>query len=157
MEKEALRALYSEYRRRFFADPSGGYFLPPVDEVTIEWTTRATASVGLCYPARKIIRLSWHYHARYPEEVGATLLHEMIHLIVPGHGKAFYQWMEHIRRLGGTVHRYAKGRPVPAKWVYTCLACGDAFRYARRLPRNGAGHRCRRCGPERGLLREERL
>lgn len=156
MEKEALQALYSEYRRRFFADATGGYALPPVEEVTIEWTRRATASAGLCYPAGKIIRLSWQYHARFPEEIGATLLHEMIHLIVPGHGPAFYRWMERVRRLGGEVHRYAKARPMPkrARWVYTCTTCGQTVRYARRLPRAGRDHRCRRCGPERGRLKE---
>ncbi len=159
METEAaLRALYEEYRRRYFALDEGGYAVPPASEVKIEWTKRATASAGLCYPSKKLIRLSWQYHARFPDEIGPTLLHEMIHLVAPGHGKEFRRWMERIHRLGGEVRRYARERPVPKKmaWVYTCLCCLRSFPYARRLPHKGRWHRCRYCGPERGLLVEGR-
>lgn len=158
-ETALLRALYEEYRRRYFAQAGGGYAVPPVEEVTIEWTRRASASAGLCYPGKKLIRLSWQYHSRFPEEIGPTLLHEMIHLIVPGHGKEFHRWLERVRRLGGEVHRYARERPLPKKvrWVYTCRCCRREVAYARRLPRKGRGYFCRRCGPVLGVLQERRV
>ncbi|NMA71181.1 MAG: SprT family zinc-dependent metalloprotease, partial [Firmicutes bacterium] len=89
---EELQALYETYRQAYFDGR-----LPPVSDVTLEWSNRLTASAGLCKPQERIIRLSTHYHRKYPGEVGMTLLHEMIHLLVPGHGPAFRRWMEEIR------------------------------------------------------------
>lgn len=143
----------------FFTTPRGECVLPPPEAVRVEWSHRVTASAGLCYPAKKLIRLSTHYHARYPDDVEATLLHEMIHLIVPGHGPEFYRWMEAIRARGGRVYRYSKERALPrsqAKWIYTCKSCGRSYGYARRLAHGGVGHYCRRCGPRAGQLTERR-
>lgn len=157
--EEALKTMYARCRDQYFCMPDGSNPLPEPSEVTVEWTTRATASAGLCYPKRRLIRLSVHYHVRHPQDVEATLLHEMIHLIVPGHGPGFHAWMRHIQAAGGRVFRYAKERAKPAplpRWVYTCVTCGGQFRYRRRLNQGGKRHRCRRCGPEKGRLVEEK-
>lgn len=147
---ERLQALYERYRQAYFDGQ-----VPPVTEVQIEWSSRLTASAGLCKPQQRIIRLSTHYHRKHPDEVGMTLLHEMIHLLVPGHGPAFRQWMEEIGRRGGRVARYATERATPRaiRWVYTCR-CGQVYPRARRLPHGGRDHRCGRC---RGRLAERRL
>lgn len=145
------------YRR--YADFSMRYFdneTPNVADVTIEWSTRLTSAAGKCYPKLKIIRLSTHYHAKHVHEVDETLLHEMIHLLVPDHGPRFYAWMERIRARGGTVNRYSRERATPAtyRWTYTCNGCGATGRRQRRLAHGGRRHRCRGCG---GTLREASL
>ena len=145
----SLQALYEHYRKTYFDDR-----VPPASVVRIEWSARLTASAGLCKPRQRIIRLSTHYHEKHPGEVGMTLLHEMIHLLVPGHGPAFRQWMAEIRRRGGHVARYASERATPreVRWVYTCR-CGQVYPRARRLPHGGQSYRCGRC---RGRLTEQR-
>lgn len=157
--EQALRDLYAALRLKYFLGPAGEPLLPPPEAVRVEWSDRATASAGLCYPQQRIIRLSTHYHARFPQDVEATLLHEMIHLIVPGHGPEFYRWMERIRALGGRVQRYARERALPkrAVWSYTCLSCRRSYAYSRRLAYGGRRHYCTHCGPVSGRLVERRL
>lgn len=144
-----LRRLYEQYRRAYFDGQ-----LPPATEVQIEWSGRLTSSAGLCHPRRRLIRLSTHYHQSHPDEVGRTLLHEMIHLLVPGHGPAFTRWLEEIRAKGGDVARHATDRATPRviRWIYTCR-CGQTYPRARRLARGGRDHRCGRC---HGTLSEQR-
>ncbi|BAS26393.1 SprT-like domain-containing protein [Limnochorda pilosa] len=145
-----LEDLYERYRRAYFNGQ-----LPPASQVQIEWSGRLTSSAGLCHPKRRLIRLSTHYHLKHPEEVGKTLLHEMIHLLVPGHGPAFARWVDAIRRQGGDVTRHAQDRATPRviRWIYTC-ACGQVYPRARRLPRGGRDYRCAHC---RGRLSERRV
>lgn len=148
-----LHRLYQRLRQTYFEGPQGN-LLPPAEAVRLEWSNRLTASAGICYPRIRVIRLSTHYHAKHPEEIESTLLHEMIHLLVPGHGAEFHRWLERIRTQGGRVERFAKERALPpvARWRYTCRRCGRSFLRARRLPHGGRRHRHRDCG---GALREE--
>ena len=53
-----LAKLYSELRARYFTTPQGAAALPAAEHVRIEWSSRMTASAGLCYPARRLIRLA---------------------------------------------------------------------------------------------------
>lgn len=147
----ALYRRYEVFRIRYFDKRT-----PPVSTVTIEWSNRLTSAAGKCYPQRRLIRLSTHYHRNHPGDVDMTLLHEMIHLLVPNHGPRFYEWMERIRERGGTVERYSKERATPAvyRWQYVCRRCGAKALRQRRLARGGAGHRCKPCG---GRLREHSL
>lgn len=150
----SVAVLYERYKlfaRQYFDDQ-----LPPAGEVSIEWSGRMTSAAGRCYPERKVIRLSLHYHAKFPDEVDQTLMHEMIHLLVPNHGSAFYEWLRRIRERGGVVHRYSKERATPARfrWSYTCRRCGATRRTQRRLAHGGKYHRCRRCQVG---VREQRL
>lgn len=163
---DELAALYTEYRERFFRcetrpsgrkpghDEWGEYRIPSIDRVRVAWSTRLTSSAGICYPGRLIIRLSTHYHERFPTEVGPTLLHEMIHLIVPGHGTEFHRWLQRITDLGGTVHRYARERAAAPRWEYVCQVCKRRYPRQRRLPGRGRKHRCRVCRAAGGPLRE---
>lgn len=152
-----LAEWYAAYRARYFLDDAGRPLLPPADEVQIEWSSRLSTAAGLCYPRRRLIRLSREYHARFPDDVGATLLHEMIHLLVPGHGPPFYAWMERIRARGGRVSRYPQGRAKAPRYRYTCRGCGASFTRYRRMNFGGARHFCRACGPELGRLEETPL
>lgn len=149
-EGELLRR-YETFRRRYFDD-----LTPPPAAVRIEWSSRLTSSAGKCYTGKNLIRLSTHYHLKHPRDVDKTLLHEMIHLIVPNHGPQFYAWMERIRQRGGEVERYSKERATPKvhRWLYACRKCGAEARRQRRLPRGGIHHRCGRCG---GKLHESSL
>lgn len=149
-ESELYRR-YKDFSIRYFDNAT-----PAPEDVTIQWSTRLTSSAGKCYPKLNIIRLSTHYHAKFVDEVDETLLHEMIHLLVPNHGPRFYAWMEHIRARGGVVNRYSRERATPAtyRWEYTCIGCGTKARRQRRLAYGGKRHRCRRCG---GMLREAQL
>lgn len=156
LSDEGLRALYGLLRQRYFKTDDG-FAVPPSEEVTVEWSSRLTASAGICYPRRRLIRLSTHYHARHPDAVESTLLHEMIHLIVPGHGPAFYEWLEHIRRQGGQVERYSRERAVPQdppRWAYRCERCGAIIKRHRRLAHGGRAYRHKDCG---GRLTESKL
>ncbi len=162
---DELAALYAAYRERYFqrASPRSArgadgvlekYHIPPVQEVCIEWSARLTSSAGICYPRRRVIRLSTHYHERFPSEVGPTLLHEMIHLVVPGHGADFHRWLQRISDLGGTVHRYSRERAAPPRWEYVCPRCRRRYPRTRRLPGQGRKHRCRYCQSAGGPLQE---
>lgn len=155
--QEELHRLYARLRILYFTTPQGQCVLPPPELVRVEWSHRITASAGLCYPAKRLIRLSTHYHARFPEDVEATLLHEMIHLIVPGHGPAFQAWLKLINERGGRVARYAKARAKPRqnpRWLYRCVQCGARIPRYRRLAGGGRNHRHKACG---GRLAEARL
>lgn len=152
----ALYRLYEECRERYFRD-GGACLLPPAGRVRIEWSNRLTSSAGVCYPKERIIRLSTFYHRAHPEEVESTLLHEMIHLLVPGHGPRFNEWVARIRSMGGRVARYARSRATayePPRWCYRCRRCGaELFRY-RRMQGGGRNYVHRGCG---GRLQEVRL
>lgn len=151
-----LKRLYSQLRSKYFTE-DGVPLVPAADSVTIQWSTRLTSSAGVCYPQKRVIRLSTHYHRRYPQDIESTLLHEMIHLIVPGHGPKFYAWMERIRQKGGRVERYSRERATagqPPRWRYECISCGAEWLRYRRLRRGGRDYMHKECG---GRLIEEAL
>lgn len=115
---EELHTIYDVFNFKYFDAQ-----LP--NKVTIEWSNRLTRSAGICYIKKKIIRISTHYHIRYPQDIKSTLLHEMIHLVTPGHGKEFKGQVERIKALGGQVNRYSRERAkIPEKfWLYVCPDC----------------------------------
>lgn len=148
---DALYAMYESFNTLYF-----GGRLPPAARVTIEYSNRLTASAGICYPKRRTIRISTHYHLKFPEDVGSTLLHEMIHFVVPKHGADFKALAARIRHIGGQINLHAKERATAGikRWLYICRSCGMEHPRMRRLKQGGVNHRCGRC---RGELREEQL
>ena len=96
----------------------------------VEWSRRMNRSAGLCYYRRKVVRLSWKYHAAFPQEISNTLKHELIHAAgVLGHGRRF---RAEARRLGCDVH--AKPMPRrPFRYVYACPSCANEVRTRKRV------------------------
>lgn len=139
---EDLYILYDVYNKQYFQQR-----LPSCDVVKIEYSNRLTASAGLCYPQKRLIRLSTHYHVKYPEEAPVTLLHEMIHLLVPNHGTQFKNWVAEIKRRGGYVETRAKERATPPifRWQYTCESCNRVYLRKKRLNGKGVLYRCSLC------------
>lgn len=132
---EELQSRYREFNERYFENVLPG-------EIIIEWSKRMTSAAGLCNFRKKTIKLSVWYHLKYPEEIDSTLLHEMIHLVVPGHGPQFKYYLKKLQDLGANVSRYSKEKAKDPRWLYVCPQCGSSFKaYNRCINR----YICRRC------------
>lgn len=139
-----LYKMYDEFKEKYF---DGYYELPSKENVTIKWSNRLTSSAGNCYRSRKLIQLSKHYHLKFPNEVGATLLHEMMHLVAPGHGKKFKAVFNHIQSMGGKVFRHSK-EPALIKYIYYCANCDFVYKKSRKLKYSIENYRCPLCKSE---------
>jgi predicted SprT family Zn-dependent metalloprotease len=122
---EELQARYREYNERYFEN-----ILPR--EITIEWSKRMTSAAGSCNYRKKIIKISVWYHLKYPEEIDNTLLHEMIHLIVPGHGPKFKAYLIKLQEQGANVSRHSKEKAKDPRWLYVCPKCQTSFKSYNR-------------------------
>ncbi|GJL59596.1 MAG: hypothetical protein NPIRA03_24530 [Nitrospirales bacterium] len=148
--------------------------------ITIEWSSRLTASAGLFVSqigprswwasreyrqgAARVIRLSAPLLRDQPEEeIRRTLAHEMIHQWQfdirrhrPSHGTEFREMMHRMNAagLGVTVcHQLTVAVQRHHRYAWHCLQCGMAYHRQRRtiIP---ARHICSRC---RGKLVEVEL
>lgn len=169
---EQVQAMWQSLARRFFENR-----LPLI---TIEWSTRLTASSGMFVSqvgprsvwvsrdyrqgAARIIRLSAPLLRDQPEEeLVRTLAHEMIHQWQfdirkhrPSHGAEFREKMYrmNLEGLGITVrHRLDTAVQLRIRFAWQCLQCGMAYHRQRRtiIPTR---HICSRC---RGKLVEVNL
>lgn len=132
-----LDALFRDLNERFFQG---------LLAARVEWSNRLLAAAGKCNITRRIIRISVKHYTKRPRVLEATLAHEMLHLIVPDHGKEF-------RLLGGDIarqlgvsweeFRYAEHWADMSrfKYVYTCPACE-----AELVSRKRRSVSCGRCG-----------
>lgn len=67
--------------------------------VTIRWVTNQNTRWGSCTPRDGSIRLS-HRLQKMPQYViDSVILHELVHLLVPGHGPDFYAWLNRFPQL----------------------------------------------------------
>jgi hypothetical protein len=171
-----LYAKYKEFREIYFNN-----IVPPAHEVTIEWSSSLTSVAGKCYyryrrdpkgfflskkgeravAYNQIIRLSTQYHEIFPEDTYNTLLHEMIHLLIGGHGPNFAYWIDRITAQGGKVTRFCQTwqHLKEPKWLYTCQLCGKTWERTRRLAKT-RGERRRVWGcpnPCGGTVTEEKI
>jgi predicted SprT family Zn-dependent metalloprotease len=148
MERQ-LHNLYDNLNKKYFNDN-----LPKSSEIILEWSGRLTASAGVCYrkPKNSVIRLSTHYHKDFPEEIENTLLHEMIHLKVKGHGPEFKKEINRIISLGGKVKRFSKRRATKKRinWIYKCKKCSKQYERNRKI----TTLKRYRCGICKGKLEE---
>lgn len=143
---------YEYYNKELFNDS-----LPKADSVTIEWDQRLKAAAGNCRVGRKHIKLSPAYHAKFPEEIESTLVHEMIHLSgVRGHGTAFEIEMNRINRQIPElkITRYATARATEGKWKYVCESCGREHTRINRLKNGGKSYRCKCTGTLKEMINE---
>jgi predicted SprT family Zn-dependent metalloprotease len=115
---------------------------------------RAKRRAGLCTHRDKIISLSYIFVLRNDDgEIKECILHEIAHALAGpgiGHGPV---WRQICRQIGcRPVRCYDSAKvdmPV-GRYLAVCPGCQREFRRHRR-PR--CQRYCRRCGPERGLLR----
>ncbi|MEU7158334.1 M48 family metallopeptidase [Streptomyces chrestomyceticus] len=61
---------------------------------TVRWVTNQNTRWGSCTPAEGSIRLSHRLQGMPEYVVDYVLLHELAHLLVPGHGQRFWQLLE---------------------------------------------------------------
>jgi len=64
------------------------------DPASVRWVGNQTARWGSCTPADGTIRLSNRLRGMPSYVVDYVLLHELAHLLVPGHGRAFWVLLE---------------------------------------------------------------
>lgn len=160
---ETVQAIWQSLSLRFFENR-----LPLI---TIEWSTRLTASAGLFmsrvgprslwvssayrHGAARVIRLSAPLLRDQPEEeLWRTLAHEMIHQWQfdirkhrPSHGAEFQEMMHRMNMegLGITIrHRLETAVNRRNRYAWQCPQCGMAYHRQRRtiIP---ARHLCGRC------------
>lgn len=65
---------------------------------SVRWVTNQGSRWGSCTPADASIRLSTRLQGMPPWVVDYVLVHELAHLLVPGHGPAFWAEVERFPR-----------------------------------------------------------
>jgi len=149
------------------------YFHEKLRPISIVWSLRLTASVGMFVSQmgprapqassgeRRLIRLSSPLLRDQPQdELIGTLAHEMIHQWQydilkrrPDHGPEFHRMMAIMNRdgLGITIrHSLEKAVHALTKYTWRCTDCGRDYHRQRKTIRPGR-HRCGQC---LGTLRE---
>lgn len=96
----------------------------------LKWSHRMSVIAGNCDWQRGIIRLSYEYHQKYPAELDATLLHEMLHLALRrGHDAVF---CSAAARVGAPMRAAGRAEHRPFKYVYACPQCGVRIKRRRK-------------------------
>ncbi|MET9322440.1 M48 family metallopeptidase [Streptomyces sp. NPDC003038] len=70
------------------------YFSGSARPRSVRWVTNQNTRWGSCTPAEGSIRLSHRLQGMPEYVVDYVLLHELAHLLVPGHGPRFWQLLE---------------------------------------------------------------
>ncbi|MBA6433132.1 MULTISPECIES: M48 metallopeptidase family protein [Streptomyces] len=73
---------------------SGQYLGGRARPDSVRWVTNQNTRWGSCTPAEGSIRLSHRLQGMPEYVVDYVLLHELAHLLVPGHGRRFWQLLE---------------------------------------------------------------
>ncbi|MFD6658129.1 M48 family metallopeptidase [Streptomyces parvus] len=73
---------------------SAQYFDGRARPASVRWVTNQNTRWGSCTPAEGSIRLSHRLQGMPEYVVDYVLLHELAHLLVPGHGPDFWQLLE---------------------------------------------------------------
>ncbi|SDP27487.1 M48 family metallopeptidase [Lentzea jiangxiensis] len=87
---EALMARCAELSERYLDSLA--------DPVSVRWVPPMRTRWASCTPTEGTIRVSERLRDVPPWVLDYVLVHELAHLLVPGHGKDFWEW----------VHRYPK-------------------------------------------------
>lgn len=69
-----------------------------VRPASVRWVTNQRARWGSCTPAERSIRLSTRLRAMPGWVVDYVLIHELVHLLVPGHGPDFWALVDRYPR-----------------------------------------------------------
>jgi len=106
------------------------YFGGRLPRVKIEYSARMT-SAGSYHADQKLIRIGRKYHELFPDEIGDTLKHEMIHIKHFRHDAVF---RKEARRIGASLS--ARSHPLlqkPPRYMYVCPGCGREYARQKRL------------------------
>lgn len=115
---------------KLFDQYNQNYFEGKLPRVTIVYSNRMT-SAGSYTPRDKVIKIGRKYHNLFPEDIGDTLKHEMIHIIHFKHNKAF---KDLAKKIGASI----KAKPHPSlrrapKYIYNCPNCKMEYPRQKRL------------------------
>jgi predicted metal-dependent hydrolase len=117
---------------------SARYLDGTASPASVRWVTNQQARWGSCTPLDRTIRLSARLQGMPSYVVDYVLLHELTHLLVPGHGKDFWEWVNRfdaVERARGFLEGFAAAsRSTEAAG----LADGDPLRDADATPDDGA-------------------
>lgn len=83
---------------------------------SVRWAKNQQTRWGSCTPADRTIRLSTRLRGVPPWVLDYVLLHELAHLLEPGHGAAFWALLEpypRTERARGYLDGFAAGRDLP--------------------------------------------
>ncbi len=133
--------------RRTFDQLNERYFNSRL-QARLELSSRMTATAGKCYYRRGVIRLSQLYLQQFPERLPQLLLHEMIHLVAPGHGPAFKAEAGRCGVPAEGMHDFTYCRPFAPRrrsgwrYIYECPSCGRRF-----VKRRAGTWSCGHCAP----------
>ncbi|MFJ6695650.1 M48 family metallopeptidase [Streptomyces sp. NPDC091272] len=73
---------------------SAQYFEGRAVPASVRWVTNQNSRWGSCTPSEGSIRLSHRLQGMPEYVIDYVLLHELAHLLVPGHGAAFWRLLE---------------------------------------------------------------
>ncbi len=76
------------------AELSARYLGGEARPASVRWVTNQNSRWGSCTPAEGTIRLSHRLRGMPEYVVDYVLLHELAHLLVPGHGPRFWQLLD---------------------------------------------------------------
>jgi hypothetical protein len=80
-------------------DLAARYLQGRAEPASVRWVDNMSARWGSCTPSDRTIRLSRRLVGQPAYVIDYVLLHELAHLIVPGHGPAFWQQLAGYERL----------------------------------------------------------
>lgn len=67
---------------------------PTVDPVSVRWVDNQRGRWGSCTPADRTIRISTRLRGMPDWVIDYVLLHELTHLVIPGHGREFWNLLD---------------------------------------------------------------
>lgn len=92
--QESKRMLHDSDLSRRAAELSEQYLDGRAQPASVRWVTNQNTRWGSCTPAEGSIRLSHRLQGMPEYVVDYVLLHELSHLLVPGHGPRFWRLLE---------------------------------------------------------------
>ncbi|MDT0342567.1 M48 metallopeptidase family protein [Streptomyces litchfieldiae] len=92
--QEERRILGDDALERRAAELSERYLQGRARPDSVRWVTNQNARWGSCTPALGSIRLSHRLQGMPEYVIDYVLLHELAHLLVPGHGPDFWELLE---------------------------------------------------------------
>lgn len=117
------------------------YFGGKLPKVGIQYSNRMI-SAGSYTAQKKLIKIGRKYHELFPDEIGDTLKHEMIHINHFHHDAAF---KKEAARIGASLR--ARSHPLlqrPPRYIYICPSCRKEYPRQKRMRMASCGDCSRR-------------